>query len=339
MNGMEIVCAKRFFAASAAAAALLLSGGCGGGGDGSGPLLPPVGDRLVFVSDRDGADAVFVTSARSGEAVSPPVRVSAAGAKRPALSPNGRRVAYVAARPSGAAGSDIFVSNVNGTDPRRVTNADARDSGAFNAEPAFSPDGRFLAYVRDRALCVTDLDAADPANARVLTPPGILILSIAGGLTWSPDGSYLVCPVDTPGLHGETLRSSLHRVAADGSGITRLARPGDGEGGPPIEGRFPCFSPDGARIVFSNPAPNLSGGGVDYVSEEIYVMNADGSGVVRLTDHPAADREPAFGRDGQTIFFTSDRDGNDDIYAMNADGTNLRRLTSVPSGDHSPAVR
>ena len=49
-------------------------------------------------------------------------------------------------------------------------------------------------------------------------------------------------------------------------------------------------------------------------------MNADGSGVVRLTDHSARDGEPAWSPDGQRIAFSSDRDGNYDIYVMNADG-------------------
>src|SRR5216117_1720966 len=52
---------------------------------------------------------------------------------------------------------------------------------------------------------------------------------------------------------------------------------------------------------------------------EIYVMNADGSGATRLTNNPAADGGPIWSPDGTKIAFISDRDGNVEIYVMNAD--------------------
>lgn len=63
--------------------------------------------------------------------------------------------------------------------------------------------------------------------------------------------------------------------------------------------------------------------------EEIYVMNADGSGVVQLTDNDSNDRHPAWHPDGTRIGFASNR-GNDleiyDLYVMNADGSNVQQL-------------
>jgi Tol biopolymer transport system component len=56
-------------------------------------------------------------------------------------------------------------------------------------------------------------------------------------------------------------------------------------------------------------------------AEEIYVMNANGSGLTRLTNNMAVDGAPAFSPDGSKIAFTSDRDGNYEIYVMNADGS------------------
>ena len=70
---------------------------------------------------------------------------------------------------------------------------------------------------------------------------------------------------------------------------------------------------------------------------EIYVMNADGSDVTRLTDHPAYDGKPSISSDGRRIVFQSSRDGNWEIYVMNADGSDVTRLTDHPSFDGDPS--
>ena len=70
---------------------------------------------------------------------------------------------------------------------------------------------------------------------------------------------------------------------------------------------------------------------------EIYVMNADGSGLTNLTNRAASDFEPSFGPDGSKIAFDSDRDGNGEIYVMNADGTGVTRLTNNVATDFDPA--
>ncbi len=66
---------------------------------------------------------------------------------------------------------------------------------------------------------------------------------------------------------------------------------------------------------------------------EIYVMNADGSSVTRLTDNEAVDRGASWSPDGGRIAFESDRDGDYEIYVMNADGSDVTRLTENEAVD------
>ena len=69
---------------------------------------------------------------------------------------------------------------------------------------------------------------------------------------------------------------------------------------------------------------------------EIYVMNANGTEMVRLTNDPGKDGFPTWSPDGSRIAFQSDQDGNFEVYVMDADGSNLVRLTDDPAGDGFP---
>jgi Tol biopolymer transport system component len=62
-------------------------------------------------------------------------------------------------------------------------------------------------------------------------------------------------------------------------------------------------------------------------------MNADGSGLTRLTDNPAMDTMPVWSPDGYYMIFYSDRDGNPEVYLMRADGSEERNLTNDPAFD------
>ncbi len=89
------------------------------------------------------------------------------------------------------------------------------------------------------------------------------------------------------------------------------------------------WSPDGSRILFS---------GYHDKQADIYVMNADGSQMIQLTNHPAADLWGSFSPDGRRIVFQSKRDGpQEDIYVMKGDGSNVKRLTNDPGRDIGPS--
>jgi Tol biopolymer transport system component len=110
----------------------------------------------------------------------------------------------------------------------------------------------------------------------------------------------------------------LYLINADGSGEHKF-----------LETEFrtlhPDWHPDGTRLSFDTES-NLQG--------DVYVVNADGSGLQRLiVDGFWADWSP----DGSQIVFASRRDGNVEIYVADADGRNQRRLTENRQLDYFPA--
>lgn len=70
--------------------------------------------------------------------------------------------------------------------------------------------------------------------------------------------------------------------------------------------------------------------------EEIYLVNADGSGLVRLTESTGRSKDPAWSPDASVLAFTSDRDGDWDIYVMDIGEGQVTRLTDSPGSDVWP---
>ena len=113
-------------------------------------------------------------------------------------------------------------------------------------------------------------------------------------------------------------RGGIMKVNADGSTPVTLTP----------DGSAPAPSPDGARIAFERGAD---------ASRNIYVMDADGSNVRRLTTEPGGNFDPSWSPDGRSIVFESRRDGNSEIYVLAVDSLRQTRLTQHPATDSDPA--
>lgn len=232
---------------------------------------------------------------------------------------------HAAAQNSGASNGKIaFVTNRNGP-PGEIyvmnpDGSDQRNSPASETRPAFSPDGKKIAFVRDfKGIFVMNPDGS--GQTQILDGPsmGFSSGSIGSYPNWSPDGKKIAFSGITKGsLDGD----DIYVINVDGTGLTRLTTD-------PASDTGPAWSPDGTKIAFSSIRDRVPG----EVNYEIYVMNADGSNQTRITNNTKFDSSPAWSPDGKRIAFTSRRDDNFEVYVMNADGSNQTRLTNNPEQD------
>ncbi|HEX9006403.1 MAG TPA: S9 family peptidase, partial [Bacteroidota bacterium] len=97
----------------------------------------------------------------------------------------------------------------------------------------------------------------------------------------------------------------------------------------------PALSPDGRLVAFTMAAPDER---TNKVPSDLWIVGADGSGLRRLTAHPAADRHPVWSPDGKWILFESTRSGSSQIWMTSPDGKEVRQLTSIAGGASEPVL-
>ena len=87
-------------------------------------------------------------------------------------------------------------------------------------------------------------------------------------------------------------------------------------------------SPDGERLLLVRTAGQ---------NWDIFLAAPDGTEILKLTDHPRVDYQPAWSPDGRLIAFTSTRDGHQEIYTIRPDGSGLAQLTRGTAHNSDPA--
>lgn len=116
-------------------------------------------------------------------------------------------------------------------------------------------------------------------------------------------------------------RNKLYTIDLSSGRVTALSREGD------WHDEQPRWSPDGRQIAFISAR---GGGGLN-----LYVMDADGGNVVRLTDHAGNDHDPSWLPDGESLVFSSERDrgpGRLDLYRLWLADRRIERLTTFFNG-------
>jgi TolB protein len=265
----------------------------------------------------------------------------------PAVSPDGRTIAFVSTRDGESA---LYLMNADGSNVRRLS------SGAAIGRPVFSRDGRILLTQRagDTAVVLEyRLNAAEPAIvARIIALPGSVAPFPDGAHLLYGAGNWRQTQLETARLDGSDRRALTHdrvaywcasvspdgrRVAAgrrdsatmqivvmnaDGSNLRALTSFGPGE-----SAECPRWAADGNRIAFQSgrrfPADSTRR------IAHIRVVDVSSGVVTTIGEHtqPYQDETPEWFPDGKRIAFQSDRTGAWEIWVMNADGSNQKQLT------------
>jgi serine/threonine protein kinase/Tol biopolymer transport system component len=285
------------------------------------------GGRIAFVSDREDGRTLQIWSMNGDGTDLRQVTFGPGDKSQPRWSPDGLRLLYVA--PGGRdlygneLGLDIFLINLDGSlAPVNLTQSIGDDS-----DPAWSPDGKSLAFTSTRVgdlrqVYLVDLDCQPPpGGCSLASQPHNLSAGYAVEYfpAWSPDGLRLA------------VAASINQAPA-----RILMRPSNGDAPSlfDLQDRIRgaeqiAWSSDGKFLAFSWL--------VKRGKQEIYIASTDNPGLdpIALTNS-LGNKEPAFSPNGQWIVFTSTRDQNPEIYLMTTNGTGQKNLTQNPGRDLQP---
>jgi Tol biopolymer transport system component len=169
-----------------------------------------------------------------------------------------------------------------------------RSQGTLHLAPALSPDGTEIAFFSEKDFYFVDMYLADVASGKV--KHRLLKSSYSSNYetfrfinssgSWSPDGKYIAVaakrgPRDEIVIIDVKRNKEARRIRVKLNGITT-----------------PAWSPDGKQLVFT---------GYDGGISDLFLVNANGSNLRRLTNDKYADLQPVWSPDGATIAFATDR--------------------------------
>jgi Tol biopolymer transport system component len=280
---------------------------------GSRPRLPkpfgPAGNGILAF-DANGA-IVVANPDGSGRH---PLTLGSSIATDPSWSLDGTRIAYFE-QPAPHAPGALFVAEADGSHALDVTSALRGSTPLLDQPAAWSPDGRQLAFT---ALTTGSADGdphivvvgADGNGLARIGPSSIEAWDPA----WSPDGTRIAFKGQSNGVDAIYVMDALGGNARRITSVTIDTR----SYGDPMAFRDPQWSPDGTRIVFFVT--------VQSGNQDIFVVNADGSGELDLTNSLEDEAWPIWSPDGTRIAL----DRQYDVVVMKPDGSDQHVLVSDP---------
>jgi Tol biopolymer transport system component len=279
------------------------------------PVWSPDGRFLAFLRNSDETFSIYVVPALGGaeRRLYSGTRIPWVGPEGISFSPDGTVIAF-ADWSAEARTSSIKALSLNDSSVRTLTQP---PPGYHDAAPAFSPDGRRVAFVRTTGpifldeLYVTNVSGGEPKE---LTSDHHRIF---GSLLWTKDGSEIVFASNRAGL------KSLWRISGNG-GVPRPVL------GPGPVADHPSISPSTGLLAY------------EYSVEDENLWRVDlsrsgaGGNASPLFSAKSSNLMPQFSPDGQKIAFEGDRSGYEEIWICDPDGSNPVQVTRLESFSGSP---